>query len=167
MSRIAYRRRRGTIPAVTGSSRRIYLYWLLLLLPTLAVGAGAIQLLRREQARLREQAAVVDAARRAAVEGRARLVAENVELLVGDVENGLLDALADAPTAGLDVFLDQWQRTNPLVRTTFRCTADGRILRPGNGAGDEEARGFSRRFATLFREHPPWRGGEIRCGSQR
>ena len=65
-----------------GSSRRIYLYWLLLLLPTLAVGAGAIQLLRREQARLSEQAAVVDTARLAAVEARSRLVAESVELLV-------------------------------------------------------------------------------------
>jgi two-component system, OmpR family, phosphate regulon sensor histidine kinase PhoR len=162
MLRIAYCRCLDTICAVTGSSRRIYHYWLLLLLPTLAVGAGAIQLLRREQARLREQAAVVDAARRAAVDGRARLVAENVELLVGDVENGLLDALADAPAAGLDVFLDQWQRTNPLVRTTFRCTADGRILRPGIAGGDEEARGFSRRFAALFRDSPPWRSEEAR-----
>ena len=157
MLRIAYCRHPDTLRPVTGSSRRIYLYWLLLLLPTLAVAAGAIQLLRREQARLREQAAVVDAARLAAVDGRARLVAENVELLVGDVENGLLDALADAPATGLDAFLDQWQRTNPLVRTTFRCTVDGRILRPGAAADDEDARGFSRRYAAMFRDDPPWR----------
>ena len=37
-------------------SRRIFLYWLLLLLPTLAVGAGALYLLQKEQARLDEQA---------------------------------------------------------------------------------------------------------------
>ena len=36
-----------------------------------------------------------------------------------------------------------------------RPTAD--ILRPGAGADDEDARGFSRRFAALFRESPPWR----------
>ena len=48
-------------------------------------------------------------------------------------------ALADVPAPGLDAFLDQWQRTNPLVRTTFRCTADGRILRPGAAADDEDA----------------------------
>lgn len=139
-----------------GSSRRIYLYWLLLLLPTLAVGVGAIQLLRREQARLAEQTAGVDAARLAAVEARSRLVAENVELLVGDVEIGLLDALTEVPAAGLDAFLDRWERTNPLVRTTFRCTADGRILRPAASAGDENAHGFHRRFAVLFRNRPPW-----------
>ncbi|HUL53317.1 MAG TPA: HAMP domain-containing sensor histidine kinase [Opitutaceae bacterium] len=141
---------------MTGSSRRIYLYWLLLLLPTLAVGAGAIQLLRREQARLAEQATVVDTARLAAVEARARLVAENVELLVGDVETGLLDALADVPAARLDSFLDQWERTNPLVRTAFRCTSDGRLIRPPDAAEGENARGFVRRFAPLLRSHPPW-----------
>ena len=137
-------------------SRRIQLYWLLLLLPTLAVGAGAIQLLRREQTRLREQAAQVDAARIAAVDARARLVAENVELLVGDVETGLLDALAEPPAAGLDAFLDQWERSNPLVRATFRCTSDGRILRPLAATGSDEARGFHRRFAAFFQESPPW-----------
>jgi hypothetical protein len=141
---------------VIGSSRRIYLYWLLLLLPTLAVGVGAIQLLRREQARLAERAAGVDAARLAAVEARAQLVAENVELLVGDVETGLLDALAEVPAAGLDAFLDRWERTNPLVRSTFRCTANGRILRPVASTADENARGFHRRFAALFRDRPPW-----------
>ena len=141
---------------MTRSSRRIYLYWLLVLLPTLAVGAGAIQLLRREQARLAGQAAVVGAARLAAVEARARLVVENVELLVGDVETGLLDAMAEAPPAGLDDFLDQWQRSNPLVRTTYRCTSGGDILRPAAAAPDEDARGFRRRFAARFRARPPW-----------
>ena len=141
---------------MTRSSRRIYLYWLLVLLPTLAVGAGAIQLLRREQARLAGQAAVVGAARLAAIEARARLVVENVELLVGDVETGLLDAMAEAPPAGLDDFLDQWQRSNPLVRTTYRCTAGGDILRPAAAAPDEDARGFRRRFAARFRARPPW-----------
>jgi signal transduction histidine kinase len=83
-------------------------------------------------------------------------VAENVELLIGDVETGLIDALAEAPGAGLDAFLDRWERTNPLVRTTFRCAADGRILRPAPAADEEEARGFNRRFAALFRDNPPW-----------
>ncbi len=142
---------------MTGLPRRIYLYWLLLLLPTLAAGVGAIQLLRRERARLAERAALVDVARLASVEARARLVAENTELLVGDVESGLLDALAEAPAGDLDTFLDRWQRANPLVGVTFRCTEDGRILRPAPEADDEEARGFHRRFAARLREDPPWR----------
>jgi signal transduction histidine kinase len=166
MLRIACQHQPDSVGPVTRSSRRIYLYWLLVLLPTLAVGAGAIQLLRREQARLAEQATDVGAARVAAVEARARLVAENVELLVGDVETGLLDALAEAPPAGLDAFLDRWQRSNPLVRATFRCSPEGGILRPVAAAPDDEARGFIRRFAVRFREHPPWGQPEASAAPQ-
>jgi len=146
----------ANIPAVTDSPRRIYLYWLLLLVPTLAVGVVAVQLLRREQSRLLTRSGQAEEAHRAAVEARARLIAENVELLIGDVENGLLDTLAETPAAQLDSFLDQWEKSNPLVRAAFRCTADGRLLHPAPTAGDETARGFRRRFATLLEENPPW-----------
>ena len=104
------------------ASRRIFLYWLLLLVPTLVVGGAAIQLLRREEARLATQGAYAREARRAAVSARARLIVENVELLVGDVETGLLDTLAAEPDDGLDDFMAQWEIHNPLVRTAFRST---------------------------------------------
>lgn len=137
-------------------SRRIFLYWLLLLVPTLVVGGGALQLLRREQLRLAGRGAEADAARRAAVAARASLIVENAELLVGDVQSGLLDVLATAPDSGLDAFLAQWEKTNPLVRTGFRCAADGRVLWPSHSTGDENARGFVRRFETRFGSRPPW-----------
>jgi signal transduction histidine kinase len=141
---------------VTPTSRRIFLYWLLLLVPTLVVGAVAVQLLRRERARLAERATYADEARRAAVTARASLIVENAELLVGDVETGLLDTLATAPAPDLDGFLDQWEKTNPLVRTAFRCAFDGRVLRPAADTTDENARGFLRRFARRLAEPPPW-----------
>jgi hypothetical protein len=90
------------------------------------------------------------------VEARARLIAENVELLIGDVENGLLDTLAETPAEQLDPFLDQWERSNPLVRAAFRCTADGRLIRPPPAAGDETTSGFRRRIALLIQSGPPW-----------
>lgn len=138
------------------ASRRIVTYWLLLLVPTLLVGAGAILLLRREQARIAEQSAEAQASRQAAVVARSRLIAENVELLVGDVQNGLLDALAGEPAATLEEFLTGWERSQPLVRTTFRATLDGRLLRPAAREGSEEARGFVRRFARMLQGSPPW-----------
>ena len=138
------------------TSRRIFLYWLLLLVPTLVVGAGAIHLLRREQARLAERGAYADEARRAAIAARARLIVENVELLVGEVEAGLLDALAVEPGGDLDSFLEEWEKTNPLVRTAFRATAAGRMVWPDVRTSDEEARGFLRRFARQFGTRVPW-----------
>ncbi|WP_138223324.1 sensor histidine kinase [Nibricoccus aquaticus] len=143
---------------MTTTSRRIFLYWLLLLAAALGVGAGAWLLLEREESRLSKRTESAEAARRAAVEARAALVAENVELLVGDVEAGLLDTLAEAPAENLDAVLNDWERTNPLVRTAFRAAASsGRLLRPAIGNRSEEARGFYRRFATRLSAQPPWR----------
>lgn len=139
------------------ASRRILVYWLLLLIPALGVGLGAIVLLRREQARLADRAAYADEARRAAVTARVRLIAENVELLVGDVENGLLDLLAADPAGDADGLLDRLEKSNPLVRTAFRCAPDGAVLRPAPDQANDDGRGFLRRFGARLRESPPWR----------
>jgi two-component system phosphate regulon sensor histidine kinase PhoR len=142
---------------VSPISRRIFLYWLLLLVPTLVVGGGATQLMRREQARLTERGAYADEARRAATAARVRLIVENVELLVGDVETGVLDTLAGEPAlADLDAFLEQWEKSNPLVRMAFRATAEGRMIRPDARTAGEDARGFLRRYAREFGASPPW-----------
>lgn len=141
---------------VVAPARRIFLYWLLLLLPTLAVGAGAILLLRREQAHLAERVAYADEAGRAAITARARLVVENVELLVGDVQTGLLDVLAAEPAATLDPFLEQWPKNNPLVRATFRAAPDGTVLWPDAKTAGEDGRGFLRRFFHYVGQRAPW-----------
>lgn len=138
------------------TSRRIFLYWLLLLVPTLVVGGTAILLLQREQARLAERSASADAARRAAIAARARLVVENVELIASEVESGLLDTLAAEPAAGIDRFLERWEESNPLVRTAFRATAKGQLLRPDPRATGEAGGDFARRFLQQFGERPPW-----------
>ncbi|MBL9214850.1 MAG: HAMP domain-containing histidine kinase [Opitutaceae bacterium] len=138
-------------------SRRILVYWLLLLVPTLAVGAGALLLLRRERDRLAESEAYATEARRAAVAARAGLIVENVELLVGDFQAGLLETLEAMPAAGLDAELQAWEKANPLVRSAFRCMLDGRIVFPPATAADEEARGFRRRLGPLLESSPPWR----------
>lgn len=141
---------------MTAGVHRGVFYWLLLLLPTLAVGTGGLWLLKREQARLDEQARVAAESRRAAIEARARLIAENVELLVGDVQTGLMTTLREAPAANPGGFLDNWERTNPLVRATFHLAPNERILRPTAGAGAAvEVRQW---LASWVAAGVPWRG---------
>lgn len=142
--------------AVSPTSRRIFLYWLLLLVPTLVVGGAAIILLQRERDRLARQGAYAEEASRAAVGSRARLVAETIELIAGDVQTGLLDALAGEPAATVDSLLSRWETGNPLVRVGFRASADGSLRRPEVRSADENGRGFLRRFAATFAERPPW-----------
>ncbi len=119
--------------------RRLWLYGLLLLLPALAVGGLALGLLAREQARLAEREQAANEARRAAVETRARLIAENIELLVGDVQTALMATLQEAPPDEPRAFLNDWQGNNPLVRDVFRATADGRLVW---GAGQDSLRAW-------------------------
>lgn len=134
---------------MTSGSRRVLLYWVLLLLPTLAVGGGVLWLLGREQTRLEEQTRVAEEARRAAVGARARLIAENVELLVGDVQSGLMTTLREAPVgAARDSFLVEWRKTNPLVRGTFVVTA-GRAV-PSN---TKETKAW---LSRLVEQGAPW-----------
>jgi hypothetical protein len=141
---------------VKGPARRIYLYWILLLVPTLIVGAGALLLLQREQGRLAARAGQVDEARRAALSARAQLAAESLELIVGDVESGVLDTLAEPSESLLETFLPELEKGNPLVRNAFLCAENGRLLLPAEGAAGEAARGFRRRFAALLQRDPPW-----------
>lgn len=119
--------------------RRLWLYGLLLLLPALAVGGLALGLLAREQARLAEREQAAGEARRAAVETRARLIAENIELLIGDVQSALMTTLLEAPAEEPRAFLTDWQGNNPLVRDVFRATADGRLVW---GAGQDSLRAW-------------------------
>ena len=109
------------------TSHRVLLYWLLLLLPTLAAAAGALWLLYREQLRLDEQARAAIEARKIAVSDRARLIAENIEVLVIDIQNGLMSTLMESPSDAPIVFLTNWKTANPLVRDVFQSTKDGRI----------------------------------------
>lgn len=143
-------------PGVFGSSRRIFFYWLLLLIPALAIGGVAVVLLKRERDRLALRAASAEQARRAALEARTRLVAENVELLIGDVEDGLLDALAQPAETDLPNLLERWQASQPMVRVTFLARASGELLRPSATTPGDEARGFYRRFSAQFVSSPPW-----------
>ena len=113
---------------MTVAARRLWLYGLCLLLPALTVGGLALGLLARERSRLAEREQAARESRRAAVESRARTIAENIELLVGDVQSALMATLLEAPEAEPRTFLTDWQANNPLVRDVFRATPEGRAV---------------------------------------
>ena len=128
------------------AAHRLWLYGLLLLMPALAMGGLALGLLARERSRLAEREQAAGESRRAAVETRARLIAENIELLVGDVQSTLMATLLEAPADEPRAFLTEWQASNPLVNEVFRVTTDGR---PVWGATSESIRAW-------LGQGPPW-----------
>ncbi len=140
--------------------RRITLYWLLLLVPTLVVGVGALVLLHREQTRLRESTTAVESVARAAVEARAVIVAENAALLVTEIQRSLLDGLGELPANGIDAALTAFEQAHPYARTTFLCRPDGTLLRP---MGAE----YERRFSLLLTSQRPWNVSEAKKDAER
>jgi len=149
-----------TFTSVLTTPRRITLYWLLLLVPTLAVGVGALVLLHREQTRLRDSTTAVESAARAAVEARAVIVAENAALLVAEIQRSLLDGLGELPTPGIDSALSAFEQAHPYARTTFLCRSDGTLLRP---TGAE----YERRFSLLLTSQRPWNVSEATKEAER
>ncbi|HKI50794.1 MAG TPA: HAMP domain-containing sensor histidine kinase, partial [Geothermobacteraceae bacterium] len=131
-------------------SKLIILAWLLLLIPTLLLGLGALRLLQSEEARLADSS-------RETARDRALAIAGNIDLAVSEVKDGLQETLRSLPQQNLAEQLDAWKRSNPLVRNAF-IWQQGRGLvfpDPKQPASDEEAI-FIRRYLTLFADQSSW-----------
>ena len=129
--------------------RRVWLPWLLLLVPTVLIGAVALRLLWLEQRRIDEAASEVQQRAEAAVRARAQVAADNIELLVAEIRDGLLRELAETPEVDLEALLANWPATNPLVAQTFLWRPD-RALLAWPPADNPERRAFRQRHAVLF-----------------
>lgn len=113
---------------MTAAQRRASLYVLLLLGPALLIGGGALWLLQREQARLQAEARATQEARREAVAARVRLIAENVGVLLADMQTSLNEILSNAPRRSPEPYLSELQRSNPFVESVVVADAGGRVL---------------------------------------
>jgi len=131
-------------------AKLIILAWLLLLIPTLLLGLGALRLLQNEEARL------AGSQRQAALD-RVQAIAGNIDLAVSEVKDGLQETLRTLPQQNLATQLDSWKRSNPLVRNTFIWQAGQGLIFPDpeQPASDEEAL-FIRRYLALFADQSNW-----------
>ncbi|HLP08571.1 MAG TPA: HAMP domain-containing sensor histidine kinase [Opitutaceae bacterium] len=129
--------------------RRVWLPWLLLLVPTLLIGGVALRLLWLEQRRIDEAASEVQQRAEVAVRARAQVAADNIELLVAEIRDGLLRELAETPEGDLEALLANWPQTNPLVAQTFLWRPDRATL-AWPPADSPERRAFRQRHAALF-----------------
>ena len=123
--------------------------WLLLLIPTLLIGALALKLLRNEQGRLAES-------NLSATRQRAATIAESLDLTVAEVKDGLLASLRQMPVDDLENSLEDWRLGNPLVRNVFIWTPDGLQLPAPGSLTNEETGAFAIRYRALFSGRIPW-----------
>ena len=135
-------------------TRHIYLYWLLLLIPTLAVGAAAAWVLRREAERAERDR------RRAAEElaqAQAQLFGQQLDRRLRGVQQELMTALKQLEPETLQADLARWDRQEPLVRNVFVWDPHQGLLLPDPAQPENrEQLGFIMRYDALFSGRMPW-----------
>jgi signal transduction histidine kinase len=126
----------------------ILLYWLLLLVPTIALGVFGWRLLRQEEMRLAEAAEI-------ARSERAQLVAENLALFLEEARSGIIAGLSEMPPGEARDALDAWTNANPLVRQSFIWRPHAGVILPLGGPGEAQTR-FLHRYEKLLSPRGHW-----------
>lgn len=126
-------------------SRAIIPYGLLLLVPTLGAGCFMFHLLKHESERLAM-------AETAALQNKARVMADEIALSVDEAKDGLMASLRELSTEDLPGALGAWSEVNPLIRNVFIWDlGQKRLILPDavQGITSEQAE-FTRRYEPFF-----------------
>jgi signal transduction histidine kinase len=131
--------------------RSIIIFWLLLLVPTLVIGAAAFHLLCKEQRRINHEVML-------SAQDRAYAISDHLQLTVEAVEDGLTQALKNLSIDNLEEILTLWEERNPLVRNSFIWHQNTGLQKPkpGSSATSEEKR-FILRYGPLISGRIPWK----------
>jgi signal transduction histidine kinase len=130
--------------------RSVFLYWALLLIPAVLIGAAGARLLSGEQERWNQM-------ERAAALERARAIAQTIQLTMERAEREITDGLMAIPQENLLDSLLTWERENPNIRNVFVWSPTSGLQYPSTGeqASAEQVR-FMIRYQTLFMPRKAW-----------
>ncbi len=130
--------------------RSIIIYWLLMLIPAVAICLAAGRMLIHEQERITQLA-------RDSRHERARSIAETLQITIDTVEDELQQALYGIPDHRRVDTLLKWEASNPLIRNVFVWDETTGLQYPLSGlAATAEERRFIDRFDGLFSGRIPW-----------
>ena len=135
--------------------RRIIAYWLLILLPSFAIGGLALYYVSHEND-------LVVAQQRASLSDQGRRAAEDILLLVDNLQNGMVLTLESLPDEERVASLRRLEQVNPLVRATFLFDLEqDRVSLPdARDLENPSAQNLVRRYDALFSGRVPWFAGE-------
>ena len=132
------------------TKRAIFIYWLLLLLPTAFITTAAYKLLRHEQARINQEA-------RLSARDRVQAIGDTLQVTVEAVEDELTTTLKAIPGNALIDSLTQWESQNPLIRNAFIWDPVRGLIKPEPGiTATADERYFMARYDALISGRVPW-----------
>ena len=124
--------------------RSIIFFWILVLVPTLIMGAVALNLLRHEQER-------IDRSKSDALNRQAETIAQTIHLTLEGVRDNMIKSLMALPQDRVKESLMLWERSNPLVRNIFIYSTVNGLIYPEKGLiSTSEERQFMSRYDGLL-----------------
>lgn len=130
--------------------RAIIFFWLLLLIPTLLIAAGATRLMRHEQAR-------IDAIRVTMAREMGGTLADSLQITIAEIKAELLTSLRAVAPGQLVETLRSWEAENYLVRNVFIWEPRRGLRLPDPRAGTtNEEKSFINRYEALFSGRYGW-----------
>ncbi len=134
------------------TNKKIIIYWLLLLVPTILIVGIAYQLILHEQERI-DRSAIYSLSERVST------VSDVIQKTIADIESELATSLFKIPENNLKKTLSSWAENNPLVRNVFIWDRNSSIQLQFPTSGMEstnEERQFIKRYDALFTGRIPW-----------
>lgn len=132
------------------TTRAIFIYWLLLLLPTAFISTAAYKLLRHEQARINQEA-------RLSARDRVQAIGDTLQFTVAAVEDELTTTLKAIPANSLIDTLSLWESQNPLIRSAFIWDPVRGLIKPEPGTtATADERHFMARYDALISGRVSW-----------
>ncbi len=134
------------------NKKKIIVYWLLLLIPTILIAGIAFQLILHEQDR-------IDRAAISSLSERVVAVSDAIQITITGIESELTASLFRIPEKNLKKTLTTWAEINPLVRNVFIWDKNSSIqlqLPPSGMESTNEERQFIKRYDALFTGRIPW-----------
>lgn len=124
--------------------RTIFFFWVLILVPTLVMSGAAYRLLSHEQDRMNRSA-------QESLMAQAAAISETIHLTVDTVKDNLVRSLMAIDPDKRVPTLQDWEKTNPLVRNGFVFEPKATLIYPKKGmAATLEQQQFVARFDALF-----------------
>jgi signal transduction histidine kinase len=134
----------------TSTKKSVILYWVLLFIPTVVIGAVAFRLLSHEQER-------ITLLLRSSAMDRLSTLAESIRFTVSTIEERLVESLFQLDDNFMADTLELWKSSDPMIRNVFIWDpVQGlKLPRPGRFLSAED-RGFIARYESLFSRRTPW-----------
>jgi len=137
------------------TKRAIFIYWLLLLLPTAFISTTAYKSLRHEQARINQEA-------RLSARDRVQAMGDTLQVTVEAVEDELTTTLKYIPGNVLIDTLTQWELQNPLIRSAFVWDPVRGLIKPEPGTtATVDEKQFMARYDALISGRVPWEAAAV------